>query len=292
MKTAQLTEYSREVLKGRQIRSFAYAAGVIGIPLSFRLAEAAGASIMLYCTDIKPTELFFSDNRIWHIFTIICALLKYMASAPVILAAAGWFTSVCDIDGEKSFHSLSEILSDYKILRKSIVTMLLTKFILALFFLPCGVFIGFASEMLLSGSSSGIFYGIHCVSMTLFSLGMWIWATLGAAAVPFVMAKNAKENVFALIMKSFRVMKGRRTGLIRLIAVKGLPLLAIVTIPFMLGSFFITISLYINICIKEAEYDEWVKVQSKNENADNSSKISAWRDRNFKTSADEAEAAE
>lgn len=58
MKTAQLTEYSREVLKGRQIRSFAYAAGVIGIPLSFRLAEAAGASIMLYCADIKPTELF------------------------------------------------------------------------------------------------------------------------------------------------------------------------------------------------------------------------------------------
>ncbi len=292
MKTSQLTEYSKNLIKGMRIRSFAYAAAVLSVPLFFRLAEAAGAGIVLYCTDIKPTELLFSDNMIWRVFTIICTLLKYIASAPLIIASAGWFTDLCRIEKELKFHSLSEILSDCRMLGKSIAVMLAVKLVLMLFFLPSGIFVGFAWNMIFSGSSRGIFYGIHCVSMALLSVGMWIWAMLGMAAVPFVAARNMHAGVWAIISQSFRIMKGRRKGLIRIAVLKGIPMLALVTIPFMLGSFFAAVSLYINICIKEAEYDEWVKVHSKNGNTDNASELSAWKDRNFKTSADKAETPE
>lgn len=291
MKTIQLLRYSRGLLKSKRTRSFAYAAGVIGVMLFFRLAEATGASVMLYCTGMSPNELFSRQNTVWQIFMLICTILKYTASAPVITAAAGWFTKLCGVESNFKFRTFSDILIDSHILLRSIVLMLVTRIMLILFFVPSGFFLGFAYEFIVSGKSRGVFYGVHCISMAILSAVTWLWAVSGMAAVPFLWVRDMNQSIFTVIHRSFSVMKGRRIGLVKAAAVRGLPLFFVVTVPFLLADFFTVISLYINICIKEAEYNEWVEMHSKNGQADYPAKLSYRTGRRFKASADKAETA-
>lgn len=281
MKTLCCLKYSRELLKGRRMRSFAYSAGVVGILLFFRLAEATGASIMLYCTGLNPNELFSSRNTAWQVFVLACTSLKYISSAPVIMAAAGWFTKLCGVESGFEAKSFSDILSDSRLLVRSIAVTLVARIMLMFFFVPSGFFLGFAYEFIVSGGSRGVFYGVHCISMAVFSALMWLWAVSGALAVPFIWVRDTQQSVFSAIRRSFSVMKGRRIGLAKVAFMRCL--------PFILAEFFTAISLYINICIKEAEYNEWVDVQGKNGQADNPAKLPHRSGRRFKAAADEAE---
>ena len=287
MKIASLINYSSSLLKKRNLKAFTSASSLICIFLFFRLAEAAAASIILYCTDISPAELFSADNSLWQLFVFACTLLKYAAAAPVSFAVWGWFTGFC-CDEKIKIYSIAEILSDFRLAFKCISIFICKKAVLLITFLPVAVFAAFSADLFGKGDSVSLFYAVHCFSMTVLSIFLWLWTMLGMTAVPFLMLRDVKCSPFSLIFNSFKIMKGRRRGLLKMLLLYLIPMCLIVTIPFLISGLFMSLSLYINISIKEVEYNEWIEIQSGNRKTNNTAKLSAWKSGSFTPPADKA----
>ncbi len=293
MKITQLVGYSRNLLKGRKTRAFFSAFSFAGTIVFFRFAEAAAASTMLYCTGLTPFQLFSPENIVWQLFFILCLLLKCAALSPIMPSCALRFTKLCGNDvAIKNNMSVFSVISDARLNFRSFFTILAVKIVSLIFMLPVGFFLSLAVNFINNGSEPiNVFYAVHCVAMTLTAFGVWIWAVLGMTAVPFAFLKFPNKNIIRIIAYSFRIMKNRRFSIIKLTAIYIPSMIFIATIPWLLTEFFMSVSLYINISIKELEYIEWTEIHSQNRVADNSSKLSAWLSGRLKTPSYKAETA-
>jgi len=255
MKTSKLIGYGRKILKGNRRNGFAVSFALLGTVMFFRLVEAAVALFMIYYVGIKPGELFSLNNYVWQGFVLTCTLLKYIVLAPLLPAAAYWFTEICDTGTDVAITSGLDFFTKPRLLFKSFFTLILMKTISLIFLIPAAFFGLLSYNLVKSGADSHmLFYATHSVSMTAVSIWIWLWAVSGMLAVPFVMLKDRQKNAFSIVFASFKLMHRRRKQLAFIALLLLLPMFLIVTIPFMLPAFFMAVSLYINVTIKEAEY--------------------------------------
>ncbi|MDE5946614.1 MAG: hypothetical protein K2G63_04835 [Oscillospiraceae bacterium] len=279
MKLYQIREYSKVSLKGRKAEAFLISLCIPAIIVFFRLAELCTASIVLYLTDFKPMELFYKSPVAWILFDFICIFLKVLTLSAVISPIIRFFLSILNIQ-----------IPDFKnsgIFIKNLNSIIIIKTVSLIFLMP-SVFFGITSVNIIfrgyeNGNPNTVFLAVHSVTLTVLSLILWIWIVLGISALPFLIIKEKDIGIFRLSIISFRIMKNARRGLLKII----LFYTGVMLIPFgfisALPEFFSSLTLYINICIKESECNEIYSMHRKSHNCP---KIPD-RKGNLKTSAEE-----
>lgn len=280
----KLIKYSGSLLKGKFTKAFLIAVMPVVSELVFRLAEAAAYSLLLYFTDISPLGLFTGDSLIQQISTLIFTVLRWLTTAPLIYTAAYWFSG---LSGELNNSNLSELITDKKIYFRSLSLLLWTKFVGLFYIIP--VFLFGASVYALTASETaetGILITVHASVMTVITAIVWLKTKIALLAVPFLAVHFPDRSAVSVVRYSLRLMKGRINTLIKLIIIYILPMITIAAIPFLLPRFFSSLSLLVDISVKEDEYRERNNIKSRNRNAADSAKLSHWKKRRFTATSD------
>lgn len=280
MKLRQLTDYTKNILRRRQLRSLMVCLALLGTELFFRLAETALYSVILYLGDVTPGGLFTGESKLQQIIAVCCTVLRYLTSAPLVYAAAHWF---CTVTSDKQLRcrktSLSAVILRRKVYFRSLSVTLLTKLTGLLFLLPA-FFFGAVTFSLVAGiignsDDTSLFMAVHAGVMTLISLFIWLRARLALTAVPYLMILFPKISPIGLIIRSFRLMKGRRVMLVRIFIHYITPMLFIVTVPTLLPRLFAAVSLFVSISLREDEYLERNKAHREFGQAHNAGELPA-----------------
>lgn len=291
MKLCQIREYSKNALRENKMKSFFIAIFLPSVSLFFRLAEICFASVILYITNIEPMRLFYQPNLFWSVFAVICGILKCIAFSAIIPAVIWYFSKRVNMNIRSRKRSFSSVLCDSEVFRKSVKSYFLMKFTSLVFLLPvvffCVMSVRFVLTSYQSGNSEILFLTVHSVVLTVLSLILWIWALLGLSVFPFLIVKYRKAGVFRLLIASFKVMSCSRFGLVKIIVYYFLKLLIPFSFIWILPEFWASYSLYINICIKEAEYIAGDSLYSRRTgNPRNTTKIPRGKKGSIQASAD------
>lgn len=286
MKLRKLIQYSKQLLRGRRIKTSLICLLPLGAELFFRSAEACVYSLLLYFGEISPIMLFSGKSTVQLAFTSICTLLRWIVTAPLISAAAFRLCEVCG-DTDKSCTPLSEIILNRSFFRRSLAALLWTKIVGLITLIPA-VFFGVTAYSLLISSHSAkeLFMTAHAIMLTLVSIGMWISLKLSLTAVPFLLVQFPKKSVFHVVRESIGFMNGRKAALVKLMAVYLPPMLTVIAVPILLPELMTAFSLSIDIYIKEDEYLERNKTYSRIRQASDSAKLPHRKKRSLKAAAD------
>ena len=289
MKVRELIRYSKGLLAGRRARTMMICILPLGAELFFRSSEAAVYSLMLYFGDYAPIKLFGGDEPLQLAVAAVTALLRWVTTAPLMYAAAMRLYSITAEKNELRHKPFSRILLRKCTLKRSISAKLWTKTI-GLFTLVPAVFFGTSAYALLSGKlyAREAFLAINAVFLTLVSLLIWASLKLSFAAVPFLLVRYPKRTAFRTVIYSVGFMRGRKSVLLRLIAVYLPQMMTIAGLPYGLTKLMNAFSLSIDIFIKEDEYLEANRADSRHRKTNNAGKLPRRKKRCFKASADKA----
>jgi len=284
VKLYQIREYSKTSIKGRRWEVFLVSLIIPSVISFFRLAELCIASVVLYLSDITPMELFYNSPFLWGLLVFIERCLEIIMISAVMSPVIKCFSGIFDIELPEQKNTV--------LFRKNILFVILFRFISFISLIPAVISGYLFAGLIIKGyeysSSGAVFLTIHAGVLVIISVFFWIWIVLGMTAVPFLSARNSGKGVIRLIPVSFRVMKNSRRGLFRII----LFYIMTVFIPFgfiyYLPEFFSSLTLYINICIKEVEYVGGKNIYSRNRKSHDRSKISERGKKRLKASPDEA----
>lgn len=295
MKLGKLTGYSVKLLKGNRMSALLVCLMFTGTELFFRLAEAALYSIILYVSGMEPAGLFTGASPVQQLVVLICTALRYLTTAPLIYACAYWFLQLCSEEKKRKRVSLSKVILNIKIYKRSLAALLFSKAVGFLFIIPSVFFGSFAYSIISAGIENTenfhLLMAVHAFVMMIVSLGLWFWAKLAMLAVPYLMIRFPQRSAFCCIRNSFSFMKGRRATVLKIIVLYVPQMLLIVTIPVVLPKLFSAVSLCISIGLKEDEYLERNKINSGVGQAGYTAKFSAWAKRRLPPSADKAQTA-
>lgn len=295
MKLRELTAYSDKLLKGKRMRALLVCLMLSGTELFFRLAEAAAYSVILYFSGMKPVGLFTGESRVQQSIALACTVLRCLTTAPLIYAAAYWFTELCTESHKRRKTPLTRIILNRKLYGRSLAALVFSKAAGFVFLIPAALFGKTAYALISAGIADSeelhLFMSVHAAVLTILSLGLWLWAKLAMLAMPFLMIRFPGRSVFRAFRDSFSFMKDRRSTLLKIFMRYITPMALIVTIPFLLPKLFTAVSLFIGISFREDEYLEGNKIQSEVGKTCNTAKLPAWRKRRFTAAADKAQAA-
>jgi len=280
VKIKQIREYSRESLKGRRAEAFMISLCIPAVIIFFRMTELCTASVVLYLSNMSPMKLFYGSEIYWIIFDLICIFLKIIIFSTIVPAIIKYFSNLLDI-------KLPEQKSR-NLFKKNFILNIIIKAVSLIFLMPAVLFGYLSANLILSEKSESVFLIIHTVTLTLVSLLIFMWIVLGMSALPFLVSRYSGNKIFRLIFISFKIMKHARGGLIKIIlfyfSTILIPFLSLYTLP----EFFSSLTLYINICIKEVEYIGGENLYSKKSKAHDAAKISDRKKRRIKASPDKA----
>lgn len=289
MKVRRLIRYSDNLLKGRLMKAFLVSLMPLSAELLFRLAEAAAYSLLLYFGDMTPLGLFTGESAVQQLAALVFTLWRWLTVAPLMYAAAYWFSGLSE-GGERK--SLTDIILSRSLCKKSLAALIWTKLAGVLLLVPVFLFGGAAYLLASEGAGSlSVLMTVHAFVMTVISLFLWLRAKLVMLAVPFVMVHFSEKSAFGAVRHSFRLMKGRTGTLLKLLGVYLPPMLTVIAVPFLLPRLYSAAALMIDIYIKEDEYFERDKADGKVGQASRASKLSAWKKRRITAASDKAEAA-
>lgn len=265
MKIRELIPFVRKLLKGRNIAVMTVCMLPLLGDLFFRFAEAAVYSLLLYFGELPPIALFSGESPLQLAVAALSALMRIVLIPPLIYAAAVRLTEIC---AERTITPLGSVLASRRNFRRSVIAAVITKLLGIISLLPAAFFGVNAYRLLITGHSAGeLFLTVHAFVLTLASVGMWISLRISLSALPFLMALRPETSVLRLTFRSLRMMRGRKSVLIRLIAAY-LPLIVtVVGIPFALMRISAAWALCISISLKEEEYNEGNKAESKRRKA-------------------------
>ncbi|MCR4795710.1 MAG: hypothetical protein K5898_11215 [Ruminococcus sp.] len=289
MKVRELIRYSKGLLAGRRARTMMICILPLGAELFFRSAEAAVYSLMLYFGDYAPIKLFGGDEPLQLTVAAVSTLLRWVTTAPLMYAAAMRLYSITAEKNELRHKPFSRILLGKCTLKRSISAKLWTKVIGLLALVPAVGF-GTGAYTLLRGRlyPREAFLAINAVFLTIVSLLMWTALKLSFAAVPFLLVRYPKMTAFRTVVYSIGFMRGRKRVLLRLLTVYLPQMLTIVGLPYGVTKLMNAFSLSIDIFIKEDEYLEAHRADSRHRKANDSGKLSGREKRSVKASADKA----
>lgn len=289
MKIRKLTRYSDNLLKGRLMKALLVSLMPVSAELIFRLAEAAAYSLLLYFGNISPLGLFTGESTLQQLAAALCTAWRWLTAAPLIYAAAYWFSG---LSGDCCKRNLSELILDRKIYRRSLAAMLWTK--LAAFIMIIPVFLFGAAAYWLASEGEGsisVLMAVHASVMTIISVFLWLRARLTMLAAPLILVHFPERSAYEAVRSSFRLMRGRRGTLLKLLAVYLPPMLTIIAVPFLLPRLFSAVAILIDISVKEDEYLERNKADSRVGQAAHSPKLPSGKKRRFTAASDKAQAA-
>lgn len=288
MKLRELIQYTKHLLKGRRTKTSLICLLPLGAELFFRSAEACVYSLLLYFGEISPIMLFSGNSTVQLAFTSLCTLLRWIVTAPLINAAAFRLCGICG-NADKGDTPLSEIMLNRRFFRRSLSALLWTKIVGLITLIPA-VFFGVTAYSLLISSHSAkeLFMTAHAIVLTVVSIVMWLSLKLSLMAVPFLLVQFPKKSVFRVVRESIGFMSGRKSALVKLMAVYLPPMLTVAALPFLLPELMTAFSLSIDIYIKEDEYLERNKTDCGIRQAPDSAKLPHRKKRRFKAAADKA----
>lgn len=291
MKLIQIIRYRNFLTKGSRIRLLLLCTAVVGTELLFRLSDGAVCGILLYFGEMKPAELFYAPHPLAAVFAAVFTVLRYIAAAPLIYAAAYRAVGICSENASMRGEALSSIILGNGNLLRSIKGLLTKKLVSALFLVPA-VFFGISAFRLIShgiSDSLELLLCVHASVMTVFSVGLWIWARIALMCLPFILVREPDISVFSAVREVFRLVVGRRGVLAKLVIFHAPLILPIVTAPLALSGMFSASALCIEIFVKEDAYRA-AQADRELEQACPSRSISAKIAGLFKAASDKAQA--
>ena len=292
MKLREVIRYSKDLLKKRRIGTMIICLLPLSSELFFRFAEATVYSLVLYFGDIKPLSLFGGENPLQILTTLLSSLMRWLVGSPLIYAVSFRLCEVCYENRQRPFTPLSEILLNGRNFRRSLAVSLWTKIIGFVTLVPVGICGMTAYYFIMNGKDTNdLFITVHAIVFTIVSLFLWLNVRITMLAVPFLMAHFPHKSVFRLVFGSFRFMKGRHADILKLFASYILPMMTIVSIPYLIPEVMTAFSLSISIYIREDDYSERIKINCRRNKADNPAKLPYRKKRRFKTIAEKAETA-
>ena len=248
MKTGELIRYSRGLIKGQRGRLLLICLLPVCGRLTLRAAETALFCLMLYFGG-RPAELFTSDTVL--LCGAVFAALRCMVCAPLSYASAHrlWETAA----GKDSFTPVTELLTGSRFLRKSTAAAFLVRLTGALALIPAAASGSCAWCLLREGAGTWeLFAALHGTVLTALLLVWWIKVKTGMAAVPFLMAADSSISPLRLIIRSQRLMRGRKRVFISLALRYLFPALLLFPLP-EAGT---AAALSVSIFLREDEYRE------------------------------------
>ncbi|MDE6664916.1 MAG: hypothetical protein K2K14_01825 [Ruminococcus sp.] len=292
MKLREVIRYSKDLLKKRRISTMIICLLPLSSELFFRFAEATVYSLVLYFGDINPVSLFSGENPLQILTAVSSSVLRWFVGSPLIYAVSFRLCEVCYENRTHRFTTLSEILLNGKNFRRSLAVSLWTKIIGVVTLLPAGICGMTAYYFIVNGKTTNdLFITVHAIVFTVVSLFLWLNVRITMMTVPFLMAHFPNKSVFRLVCCSFRFMRGRHTDILKLFASYILPMMTIVSIPYLIPEVMTAFSLSISIYIREDDYSERVKINCRRNKANDSAKIPYRKKRRFTAIAKKAETA-
>ncbi|WP_294409910.1 hypothetical protein [uncultured Ruminococcus sp.] len=261
----------------------------LGAELFFRFAEAAVYSMLLYFGNIEPIRLFGSSSPVQLGVTAASTLLRLLTTAPLMYAAAYRLYGMTSELPQKRCEAFSRILLRKCTFKRSISAALWTKAVGLLALAPA-VFFGTAAYGLTGEKLSPreAFLAANALFLTGVSVILWLSLKLSFAAVPYILVRFPKMTAFRAMVFSVGFMRGRKSVLLRLLAVYLPQMLTIAGLPYALTKLMTAFSLSIDIFIKEDEYLEADRAYGRRRKSHNSGKIPFGKKRRIKAAADEA----
>ena len=289
MKIRELIRFSRGLLKGRRARTMMICILPLGAELFFRFAEAAVYSMLLYFGNIEPIRLFGGSSPVQLGVTAASTLLRLLTTAPLMYAAAYRLYGMTSELPQKRCGAFSRILLRKCTFKRSISAALWTKAVGLLALAPA-VFFGTAAYGLTGEKLSPreAFLAANALFLTGVSVILWLSLKLSFAAVPYILVRFPKMTAFRALVSSVGFMRGRKSVLLRLLAVYLPQMLTIAGLPYALTKLMTAFSLSIDIVIKEDEYLEADRAYGRRRKSHNSGKIPFGKKRRIKAAADEA----
>ncbi|WP_177243935.1 hypothetical protein [Ruminococcus flavefaciens] len=261
----------------------------LGAELFFRFAEAAVYSMLLYFGNIEPIRLFGGSSPVQLGVTAASTLLRLLTTAPLMYAAAYRLYGMTSELPQKRCEAFSRILLRKCTFKRSISAALWTKAVGLLALAPA-VFFGTAAYGLTGEKLSPreAFLAANALFLTGVSVILWLSLKLCFAAVPYILVRFPKMTAFRAMIFSVGFMRGRKSVLLRLLAVYLPQMLTIAGLPYALTKLMTAFSLSIDIFIKEDEYLEADRAYGRRRKSHNSGKIPFGKKRRIKAAADEA----
>jgi len=288
LRISELIPFVRKLLRGRDITVMTVCMLPLLGELFFRFAEAAVYSLLLYFGELPPIALFSGSSRIQLAVAVLSALLRFVVVSPLIYAAAAVLTDICS---ERRPSAISCLLVSRRNFRRSLTAALITKLLGAAALVPAAFFGVNAYRLLISGHTAGeLFMTLHAFVLTALAAGMWISLRLSLSALPFLMAQFPDRSVIRLTFMALRIMKGRKTVLLKLIALYFPAALTVIGLPFALTRISAAWALCISIRMKEEEYNEGNRAEGSLGRAYAAGGIPAEKAERIKTAAYKAEA--
>ena len=292
MKLREVIKYSKDLLKKHRVSTMIICLLPLSSELFFRFAEATVYSLVLYFGDMNPLSLFNGENPLQILTTLLSSLMRWCVGSPLIYAVAFRLCEVCYENRQRTFTPLSEILLDGRNFRRSLAVSLWTKIIGLFSLIPAGICGMTAYYFIVNGKGTNdLFIAVHAIVFTVVSLFMWLNVRITMFAVPFLMAHFPHKSVLRLVFGSFRFMKGRHTDMLKLFASYILPMLTIFSVPYLIPEIMTSFSLIISIYIREDDYSERIKINSRTAKSNDTSKIPYRKKRRFTTITEKAETA-
>ncbi|MDD7186019.1 MAG: hypothetical protein PUH54_10195 [Oscillospiraceae bacterium] len=280
MKLYQIKEYSGKALKGRRAEAFMISLCIPAVIVFFRLAELCISSVILYFSSLTPMEIFYGSEIWWTLSDFLFTILKIIMLSAVIPAVIKYFSGILEINLPEQ--------KDTKLFGKNLTMNFIIKAISLILLIPVIISGYISARLIIKGNGSSVFLTVHTLMLTIIFLAVWIWALSGITALPFLIYRNPEKKILRLVSVSFRIMKNSRKGLFKIILFYTLFCLIPFTFIYVLPEFFTSLTLYINICIKEAEYIGGKNLYSRNSESLDTAKISHRKKRRIKTASDKA----
>ncbi|MDD7516995.1 hypothetical protein [Ruminococcus flavefaciens] len=289
MKIRELIRYTKRLLDGKRARTMMICILPIAAELFFRFAEAAAYCLLLYFGGYKPIVLFGGREPVQLVIAAVSTLFRWLTTAPLMYAAAMRLYSITAERNDLRHMAFSRILLRKCTFRRSISAMLWTK-VIGLFALVPAIFFGTLAYMLLNGKlyAEEAFLAANAVFLALVSAVMWIMLKISFSAVPFLLVRFPKKTAFRTVIYSIGFMRGRKNVFMRLMAVYIPQMLTVAGLPYGLTKFMTAFSLGIDIFIREDEYLEADRADSRGGKTRNAGKLPRRQKRRFKASADKA----
>lgn len=278
MKLRELIKYSKTLLKHNRISTIIVCLMPFMPEIFFRSAEATIYSLLLYFGEMNPFSLFSGENPLQVTIAVFIMILRWLTTAPLIYVSAYRLCEMC-YENRHNFTPLSAILINGRNFRRSLAVSLWTKLIGMLALIPAGI-CGITAYYFIMNTED-LFMVVQAIVLTIASLYFWLNVRLTLFAVPFLMAHFPQKSVFKLVWYSFRFMRGRRGGMIKLFTAYAFPIITLITAPYFLPELMTAFSLSISIHVREDDYSERIKINCKFSKSGNSAKIPYRRKRRF-----------
>ena len=280
MKLYQIKEYSGKALKGRRAEAFMISLCIPAVIVFFRLAELCISSVILYFSSLTPMEIFYGSEIWWTLSDFLFTILKIIMLSAVIPAVIKYFSGILEINLPEQKYT--------KLFGKNLTMNFIIKAISLILLIPVIISGYISARLIIKGNGSSVFLTVHTLMLTIIFLAVWIWTLSGITALPFLIYRNPEKKILRLVSVSFRIMKNSRKGLFKIILFYTLFCLIPFAFIYVLPEFFTSLTLYINICIKEAEYIGGKNLYSRNSESLDTAKISHRKKRRIKTASDKA----